>query len=143
MKVIKKRSFVIETKLPIKFHNKTVIDDNLGEITVPDPERPTEYQYNWFAGVGAHPEIYAETGKVVPMNVWTPYPSQAAKYSSEDEAKAVYQIILGNDSGSWVVEFEKSHHKEGLQIVIPVTAAEGAAIMGVQSVAGMDGKKIK
>jgi hypothetical protein len=138
--IIKKRSFVIETKLPIKFSNKVVIDDNLGPITVPD--QVTEYQYNWFAGVGANPEIYAKAGKIIPMNIWTPYPSQAAKYIYDD-ALAVYQIILGNDSGAYVVEWEKSHHKEGLQIIIPVTAAEGAAILGAVSKGGIDGGKLK
>ena len=137
--ILKKRSFVIETKLPIKFTNKTVVDDNLGPVTVPG--EPTEYEYNWFAGVGANPQIMRERGIVIPMNLWSPYPEQAAKYSYED-ALAVHQIILGNDSGAWVVEWDKSHHKEGKQIIIPITTAEASIILGASS-KGIDGKKLK
>lgn len=121
MQPIKKRSFVIETKLPVKFVNKKIIDDNLGEIVVPDSEHPVEYEYAWFGGVCAEPNVYFSTGVVIPMNLWSPYPDQAIRYS-KDDADAVWEIILGKDSSCYVVEERKSHLAEGRKIMIPITA---------------------
>lgn len=129
--IIHKRSFVIETRLPIKFGNKKVMDDNQGEIIVPDISVPTEYQWQWFCGVGANPKLFYERGVIIPMNVWSPYPFQAAKYDTKDEALAVHEQILGGDPACFVVDWEQSHHKEGLQILVPVTAAEAAALTGM------------
>jgi hypothetical protein len=121
MHTIGKHRFVIETNIPTgKFKNKTVMTDH-GPTTVPDGE--PEYEYHWFAGIGANPDMLKK-GAVIPMNVWTPYPSQAVMYEDRDNAQFVVDIVMGGQSGGYVVEEKDSHLHEGRKVVALIPNAE-------------------
>lgn len=131
MILIGKNEFVIETSVPTgQFKNKTIMSDE-GPVTVPSED--PEYEYLWFAGVGLHPGMLAK-GKAVPMNIWTPYPEQAARYKDKDEADLVNQKVLGIQSGGYVISYELSHWREGRQVVVPIAMD----IFGAESKAGID-----
>lgn len=131
MHIINEMRFVIETKAPKNAKNKTIQTDE-GPTIVPDGE--TEYEYLWFAGVGAHPSLPGVVGAV-----WTPYPDQAAKYKDKDEANIVNQKILGAQAGGVVLSWDTCHKAEGRQIIVPVDAAQ---VKEAESLSGIKGKNI-
>jgi hypothetical protein len=131
MHIIGKSRFVIETHVPTgRFKNKT-IDSDEGPILVPSED--PEYEWMWFAGVGLHPEML-KSGKAVPMNIWTPYPEQAAVYKDRDEADLVNKMVLGEVSGGVVSEWEVSHWREGRQVIVPIPVE----VIGAPSRAGIN-----
>jgi hypothetical protein len=127
MHIIGQHSFVIETRLP-KGPGLNEVRDGL-VVPVEEPE----YEYMWFAGVGLHPEMAAK-GQILFMNIWTPYPEQAARYKDKDEADAVNDKILTKVAGGYVIDYELSHWREGRQVVVPVFGT----IQGGKSNAGID-----
>lgn len=131
MNILHKRRFVIETKVPKTFANKQIMTDH-GPTTVPVEEQTT-YEYMWFAGIGVSPAQQARILKQVatgarpepplPMNMWTPYPAQAAVYAERDLAEWVLNGPMGGMSGGYVIEWELSHHLEGRQIIETIDGA--------------------